>query len=164
MKISVIITLKKDVLDPQGKVIHQTLDGMGFENVNEVRQGKYFEIDTKESDKDNAKAKVEEMCKKLLANLVIENYKIILSKKKTIMKISVIITLKKDVLDPQGKVIQQTLDGMGFNGINEVRQGKYFEIDVKENDPNKAKKIVEEMCKKLLANLVIENYKIIGTQ
>ena len=77
MKISVIITLKKDVLDPQGKVIHQTLDGMGFEDVNEVRQGKYFEIDTKETDNDKAKSKVEEMCKKLLANLVIENYKII---------------------------------------------------------------------------------------
>jgi len=77
MKISVIITLKKDVLDPQGKVIHQTLDGMGFNNVNEVRQGKYFEIDTKETDNSKAKVKVEEMCKKLLANLVIENYKII---------------------------------------------------------------------------------------
>jgi phosphoribosylformylglycinamidine synthase len=80
------------------------------------------------------------------------------------MKISVIITLKKDVLDPQGKVIQQTLDGMGFNNINEVRQGKYFEIDTKENDPKKAKDNVEEMCKKLLANLVIENYKIIDAQ
>ncbi len=80
MKISVIITLKKDVLDPQGKVIHQTLDGMGFKDVNEVRQGKYFEIDTKEADKDQAKLKVEEMCKKLLANLVIENYKILDSK------------------------------------------------------------------------------------
>ncbi len=80
MKISVVITLKKDVLDPQGKVIHQTLDGMGFNDVNEVRQGKYFEIDTKEKDNDKAKAKVEEMCKKLLANLVIENYKIIDSK------------------------------------------------------------------------------------
>ena len=77
MKISVIITLKKDVLDPQGKVIHQTLEGMGFDSVNEVRQGKYFEIDTKETDNDKAKAKVEEMCEKLLANLVIENYKII---------------------------------------------------------------------------------------
>tara|TARA_Y100001935_G_scaffold128910_1_gene106901 strand:- start:314 stop:556 length:243 start_codon:yes stop_codon:yes gene_type:complete len=77
MKISVIITLKKDVLDPQGKVIHQTLDGMGFENIDEVRQGKYFEIDTKETDDKIAKAKVEEMCKKLLANLVIENYKIV---------------------------------------------------------------------------------------
>ena len=80
------------------------------------------------------------------------------------MKISVIITLKKDVLDPQGKVIHQTLDGMGFNDLNEVRQGKYFEIDTKETDPKKAKDRVEEMCKKLLANLVIENYKIIDAQ
>jgi phosphoribosylformylglycinamidine synthase PurS subunit len=80
------------------------------------------------------------------------------------MKISVIITLKKDVLDPQGKVIHQTLDGMGFNDINEVRQGKYFKIDTKENDPKKAKDKVEEMCKKLLANLVIENYEIIDAQ
>ncbi len=76
MKISVIITLKKDVLDPQGKVIHQTLDGMGFDNVNQVRQGKYFEIDTKEDDPKKAKDKVEEMCKKLLVNLIIEDYKI----------------------------------------------------------------------------------------
>jgi phosphoribosylformylglycinamidine synthase len=80
------------------------------------------------------------------------------------MKISAIITLKKDVLDPQGKVIHQTLGGMGFKDITEVRQGKYFEIDVKENDPSKAKKIVEDMCKKLLANLVIEDYQIIETQ
>ena len=80
------------------------------------------------------------------------------------MKISAIITLKKDVLDPQGKVIHQTLDGMGFNSVNEVRQGKYFEIEVKEDDPKKARAMVEEMCKKLLANLVIENYKIIETQ
>ena len=80
------------------------------------------------------------------------------------MKISVIITLKKDVLDPQGKVIHQTLDGMGFSDINEVRQGKYFEIDTKETDPKIAKDKVEEMCKKLLANLVIENYKIIDAQ
>ncbi|MDA9650726.1 phosphoribosylformylglycinamidine synthase subunit PurS [Candidatus Pelagibacter sp.] len=80
------------------------------------------------------------------------------------MKVSVIITLKKDVLDPQGKVIHQTLDGMGFNDLNEVRQGKYFEIDSKESDPKKAKEQVEEMCKKLLANLVIENYKIIDVQ
>ena len=77
------------------------------------------------------------------------------------MKISVIITLKKDVLDPQGKVIHQTLDGMGFNDVNEVRQGKYFEINTKEEDPKKAKDKVEEMCKKLLANLVIEDYKIL---
>ena len=80
------------------------------------------------------------------------------------MKISVIITLKKDVLDPQGKVIHQTLDGMGFKDINEVRQGKYFEINVKENDPVKAKEVVDDMCKKLLANLVIENYKSIDAQ
>ena len=79
------------------------------------------------------------------------------------MKVSAVITLKKDVLDPQGKVIQQALDGMGFKDINEIRQGKYFEIDVKETDPKKAHKIVEDMCKKLLANLVIEDYKIIGT-
>ena len=77
MKISVIITLKKDVLDPQGKVIHQTLDGMGFENIDEVRQGKYFEIDIKETDDKKAKIKVEEMCNKLLANLVIEDYRIV---------------------------------------------------------------------------------------
>tara|TARA_B100000683_G_scaffold135397_1_gene132165 strand:- start:9 stop:251 length:243 start_codon:yes stop_codon:yes gene_type:complete len=80
------------------------------------------------------------------------------------MKVSAIITLKKDVLDPQGKVIHQTLDGMGFKDINEVRQGKYFEIDVNEDNPTKAKSLVEDMCKKLLANLVIENYKIIETQ
>ena len=80
------------------------------------------------------------------------------------MKISIIITLKKNVLDPQGKVIHQTLDSMGFEDINEVRQGKYFEIDTKESDPNKAKDKVEDMCKKLLTNLVIENYKIIDAQ
>ena len=80
------------------------------------------------------------------------------------MKISVIITLKKDVLDPQGKVIHQALDGMGFNDVNEVRQGKYFEIDTNETNPKKAKDKVEEMCKKLLANLVIENYEIIDAQ
>ena len=80
------------------------------------------------------------------------------------MKISAIITLKKDVLDPQGKVIHKTLEGMNFKNVNEVRQGKYFEIDVNENDPKKAKEIVEDMCEKLLANLVIENYKIIEIQ
>ena len=85
-------------------------------------------------------------------------------KKENNMKISVVITLKKDVLDPQGKVIHQTLDGMGFEGINEVRQGKYFEINTKENDKKKAEAKVEEMCKKLLANLVIEDFKIIGSQ
>ena len=80
------------------------------------------------------------------------------------MKISVVITLKKDVLDPQGKVIHQTLDGMGYNNIDEVRQGKYFEIDIKENNKKKAEQIVDELCQKLLTNLVIENYKIIESQ
>ncbi len=77
------------------------------------------------------------------------------------MKIKVIVTLKNGVLDPQGKAIQQTLNGMSFSNVSEVRQGKYFEIDVKENDDNKAKKQVDDMCKKLLANLVIEDYKIL---
>ena len=77
------------------------------------------------------------------------------------MKVSAIITLKKDVLDPQGKAIQQTLNGMRFLNVKEVRQGKFFEINVNENDELKARSQVEEMCKKLLANLVIEDYKII---
>ena len=76
------------------------------------------------------------------------------------MKISVIITLKKDVLDPQGKVIHQTLDGMGFNDVNEVRQGKYFEIELDENDKAKAKEIANDISKKLLTNMVIEDYTI----
>ncbi len=77
------------------------------------------------------------------------------------MKIKVIITLKNGVLDPQGKAIQQTLNGMSFLNVKEVRQGKFFEINVNENDELKARSQVEEMCKKLLANLVIEDYKII---
>ena len=77
------------------------------------------------------------------------------------MKIKVIVTLKKGVLDPQGKAIQQTLNGMNFANVNEIRQGKYFDIEVNETNENKAKSQVEEMCKKLLANLVIEDYKII---
>ena len=77
------------------------------------------------------------------------------------MKIKVIVTLKKSVLDPQGTVIQQTLDGMGFNNVNNIRQGKFFEIDIDEKDQKKAEEKTEEMCKKLLANLVIEDYKII---
>ena len=80
------------------------------------------------------------------------------------MKISAIVTLKKDVLDPQGKVVHQALNGMGFNNVKEVRQGKYFEIDVDEKDKKKAEEKAEDMCKKLLANLVIENYKIIEIQ
>jgi phosphoribosylformylglycinamidine synthase len=77
------------------------------------------------------------------------------------MKIKVIVTLKDGVLDPQGKAIQQTLDGMGFENVNDVRQGKFFDIEVKEDDEKKAKAKVEDMCKKLLANLVIEDFNII---
>jgi len=80
------------------------------------------------------------------------------------MKIKAIVTLKKSVLDPQGTIIQQTLDGMGFNNINNIRQGKFFEIDLDEKDQKKAEEKVEDMCKKLLANLVIEDYKIIESQ
>ena len=77
------------------------------------------------------------------------------------MKVKIIVTLKKGVLDPQGKAIQQTLTGMAFTDVNEVRQGKYFEIEVNEKEQAKAKSKVEEMCEKLLVNLVIEDYKII---
>ena len=77
------------------------------------------------------------------------------------MKISAIITLKKDVLDPQGKVVGQTLKNMGYGNISNIRQGKFFEIEINENNKEKAKSIVEEICKKLLTNVVIEDYKII---
>ncbi len=76
------------------------------------------------------------------------------------MKFSVIITLKKDVLDPQGKVIEQTLQGMGINNLKNLRQGKYIEIELNETDEKKGHVIVEDMCKKLLVNLIIEEYKI----
>ena len=76
------------------------------------------------------------------------------------MKISATITLKKDVLDPQGKVVNQTLKNVGYNNVLNVRQGKYFEIELNETDKDKAKKIVEEICKKLLSNIVIEDYTI----
>ena len=80
------------------------------------------------------------------------------------MKISVIVTLKKDVLDPQGTTIKKALEGMSFVDVNNVRQGKYFEIDIDEKNQKKAEDKVNDMCKKLLANLVIEDYKIIGSQ
>ena len=76
------------------------------------------------------------------------------------MKFAVTVTLKKDVLDPQGKVIQQTLQNMGLNTLKSLRQGKYFEIEIDEKDQNTAEKKIDLMCKKLLANLIIENYKI----
>ena len=77
------------------------------------------------------------------------------------MKVKVIVTLKTGVLDPQGKAIQQTLNGMGFANVKDVRQGKYFDIDIDESDEQKAKQSAEEICKKLLANQVIEDFKII---
>ena len=77
------------------------------------------------------------------------------------MKVKVIVTLKSGVLDPQGKAIQQTLNGMGFANVKNVRQGKYFDIDIDESDEQKAKQSAEEICKKLLANQVIEDFKII---
>ena len=76
------------------------------------------------------------------------------------MKISATVTLKKDVLDPQGKVVSQTLKNMGYESIVNVRQGKYFEIELNETDKEKAKQIAEEISKKLLTNIVIEDYKI----
>ena len=76
------------------------------------------------------------------------------------MKISATVTLKKEVLDPQGKVVGQTLKNMGYKNIINVRQGKYFDIELEETDKEKAKKIVEEICKKLLTNIVIEDYTI----
>ena len=76
------------------------------------------------------------------------------------MKFSVTITLKKDVLDPQGKVVQNTLVNLGMDNLKSIRQGKYFEIEVNDNDQIKAEKNVNEICEKLLANLIIEDYKI----
>ena len=76
------------------------------------------------------------------------------------MKISATVTLKKDVLDPQGKVVSQTLKNMGYDKVINVRQGKYFEIEINETDKEKAKKIIEEISTKLLTNIVIEDYKI----
>ena len=76
------------------------------------------------------------------------------------MKFSVTVTLKKDVLDPQGKVVQNTLQNLGMDNLKSIRQGKYFEIELNDNDQIIAEKKVNDMCKKLLANLIIENYKI----
>ena len=76
------------------------------------------------------------------------------------MKISAIVTLKKDVLDPQGKVVSQTLKNMGYGNIINVRQGKYFEIEINEKNKDKAKEIIEEISKKLLTNVITEDYTI----
>ena len=76
------------------------------------------------------------------------------------MKFSVTVTLKENVLDPQGKVVQNTLQNLGMDNLKSIRQGKYFEIELNDNDPQKAEKKVDEMCKELLANLIIEDYKV----
>ena len=83
-----------------------------------------------------------------------------LNLKKNKLKFSVTVTLKKDVLDPQGKVVENTLISMGMRNLKSIRQGKFFEIEVDENDQKKAEEKVKEMCEKLLVNLIIENYKI----
>ena len=76
------------------------------------------------------------------------------------MKFSVTVVLKKDVLDPQGKVVQNTLNNLGMNNLKSIRQGKFFEIEIDEQDQKKAEIKVDDMCKKLLVNLIIEDYKI----
>jgi phosphoribosylformylglycinamidine synthase subunit PurS len=74
------------------------------------------------------------------------------------MKVRIKITLKGGVLDPQGKAIEGALAGLGFTGVNEVRQGKYIEVDLAESNEERAREQVERICKELLANTVIENY------
>ena len=83
-----------------------------------------------------------------------------LNSKKNKLKFSVTVTLKKDVLDPQGKVVENTLVNMGMKDLRNIRQGKYFQIEVDENDQLLAEKKIDLMCKKLLVNLIIEDYKI----
>ena len=75
------------------------------------------------------------------------------------MKFSITVTLKKDVLDPQGKVVQNTLINLGMD-LNNIRQGKYFEVIVNDVDQAKAEKKIDDMCRKLLVNLIIEDYRI----
>ncbi|MSO98346.1 MAG: phosphoribosylformylglycinamidine synthase subunit PurS [Rhodospirillaceae bacterium] len=76
------------------------------------------------------------------------------------MKAKVHITLKAGVLDPQGKAVEHALHGLGFNSVSEVRQGKYIELKLKTKDKKKAKAEVEKMCKTLLANTIVENFKV----
>ena len=83
-----------------------------------------------------------------------------LNLRKNKLRFSVTVTLKKDVLDPQGKVVENTLKNLGMNDLKSIRQGKYFEIEVNEKDQSKAERQVNQMCEKLLVNLIIENYKI----
>ena len=84
----------------------------------------------------------------------------LLNSKKNKLKFSVTVTLKKEVLDPQGKVVQNTLNSLGMSNLKSIRQGKYFEIEIDETDQNLAEKKVNQMCEKLLVNLIIEDYKI----
>ena len=83
-----------------------------------------------------------------------------LNSKKNKLKFSVTVTLKKDVLDPQGKVVLNTLVNMGMIILKSIRQGKYFEIEINEIETKKAEKKIKEMCEKLLVNLIIEDFKI----
>ena len=76
------------------------------------------------------------------------------------MKFSITVTLKKDVLDPQGKVVEQTLKNMGTNTLIGIRQGKYFEVEINERDETEAEKQINEMCNKLLVNTIIEDFSI----
>ena len=83
-----------------------------------------------------------------------------LNLKKSKLKFSITVTLKKDVLDPQGKVVLNTLVNMGMDNLKNIRQGKHFEIEIDEVEEAIAKNKIDEMCKKLLVNLIIEDYKI----
>ena len=76
------------------------------------------------------------------------------------MKAKILVTLKNGVLDPQGKAVAHALDGLGFSGVQDVRQGKFIELQLAETDPVKAREQAEQMCRQLLANTVIENYQI----
>ena len=84
----------------------------------------------------------------------------LLNSRKNKLKFSIIVTLKKEVLDPQGKVVQNTLNNLGIGNLKDIRQGKYFEIEIDEIDQSLAEKKVTQMCEKLLVNLIIEDYKI----
>ena len=84
----------------------------------------------------------------------------LLNLKKNKLKFSVTVTLKKDVLDPQGKVVQNTLTNLGMDNLKNIRQGKFFEIDIDEKDQKTAEKKINEMCEKLLVNLIIEDYSV----
>ena len=83
-----------------------------------------------------------------------------LNSRKNKLKFSVTVTLKKDVLDPQGKVVKNTLINLGMNNLKKYKTGKYFEIEIDTNDESKAEESIDKMCKKLLANLIIEDYTV----